>query len=72
MKKLLCGLMTLAAASCSAIRPYEKEFLLSPVMDEAEAGRLQPDFAKSNCNTYEKLASGAASSGGTSCPTCGG
>jgi len=69
---LMMGWMALTATGCAAIRPYEKEYLLSPLMDDAETGRLQPDFAKNNCNSYEKLASGAASSGGTSCPTCGG
>ena len=58
---------------CKTIKPYEKEYLLSPLMDDGPVARLAPKYAYSLLGDFEKLAAG--SSGGaasTSCPTCGG
>jgi hypothetical protein len=65
---LLIGL----SASCASIKPYQKEYLLSPVMDDASIQSLQPGYAKSNGGLVERLATGTSGGGGTSCPTCGG
>ena len=60
-------------AGCSTIKPYEKEFLLNPVMDDVSVGALSSSFSPSVYAKYEKISSGtASSSGSTSCPTCGG
>jgi hypothetical protein len=58
-------------SSCRAIKPYEKEYLLNPVMDEARVERLSGPYGKS-MRPNERLASGMGGSGSTACPTCGG
>lgn len=66
------GLLALVTISCRSLRPYEKEHLLKPSMDDARVGLLEPVFAKSSVSRLEKLADGSASGGGgSSCPTCG-
>ncbi len=55
---------------CRSIKPYEKEYLVHPTMDDASVERLKGPYGQSR-RTREKLsASGSQSS--TSCPTCGG
>lgn len=65
---LILGLMT---AHCKTIKPYEKEYLMGPLMDDAEIAKLEPKLGKTVCGNFEKLASGGPSSGSSSCPTCG-
>jgi hypothetical protein len=75
LKLLIHGtlvILVMGLNACAAIRPYEKEYLLSPLMDDAVVSTLQPAFAKSASTSQERLASGTAGNGGTSCPTCGG
>ena len=61
-----------ALASCRAIKPYEKEFLLNPMMDDSRVERLSAPYSKS-VRRNERLANAGGSGGGsTSCPTCGG
>lgn len=58
---------------CETLKPYEKEYLLNPVMDDAGVAALQPALMSSASAGFEKLAAGApGSAGGSSCPTCGG
>ena len=60
-------------SSCKTIKPYEKEYLLSPLMDEATFSPVAFDYSSRMVSKVEKLSQGAASSlGGSSCPTCGG
>ncbi len=69
----ICLLMIVVAlAACETIKPYEKEFLLSPIMDDAGVSALTPSMMSSASAGFEKLAQGAAGTGGSSCPTCGG
>ncbi len=69
----ICLLMvTMALVGCETIKPYEKEFLLSPLMDDAGVASLSPSMMSSAATGFEKLAAGAAGTGGSSCPTCGG
>jgi hypothetical protein len=67
---LLMAVTTLAG--CETIKPYEKEFLLSPLMDDAGVAQVSASMMTSASSGFEKLAAGAAGTGGTSCPTCGG
>jgi hypothetical protein len=60
------------ASGCETIKPYEKEYLLSPIMDDAGVSRLQAPLMSQAQSSHERLAAGAGSSGGSSCPTCGG
>jgi len=67
-------LITLLAllSSCRAIKPYEKEYLVHPIMDEGRVARLSAPYGQS-VRPKERL--GLAGAGGgvsTSCPTCGG
>lgn len=58
--------------SCRAIKPYEKEYLVHPIMDDARVERLSAPYGKT-LRPNERLANavgGGTSS--TSCPTCGG
>jgi hypothetical protein len=60
-------------ASCQAVRPYEKEYLVHPLMDDDMARRLDARLMMSQGQMVEKLGGGVGGSGvGTSCPTCGG
>lgn len=66
----LIALSVLSLNGCRAIKPYEKEYLVHPTMDDASVERLKGPFGQSK-RTKERLsASGAQTS--TSCPTCGG
>ncbi len=61
-----------AIQACRSLRPYEKEHLLKPAMDDGRVGALEPAFAKSSASQFEKLAAGSTQGGGgSSCPTCG-
>ncbi len=69
----MCLLMaTLALSGCETIKPYEKEFLLSPLMDDAGVAGMSSSMMSSQTTGFEKLAAGATGAGGSSCPTCGG
>ncbi len=69
-------LAMLAAAvlqGCETVKPYEKEYLLSPAMDDAAVSRLDAAVMSSAAQGYEKLGKGGpGAGGGSSCPTCGG
>ena len=57
---------------CRVIKPYEKEYLLHPIMDDARVERLSAPYGKS-VRPNERLATAAGGGGAsTSCPTCGG
>ena len=59
-------------AGCRAIKPYEKEYLVHPIMDDARVERLSAPYGKS-VRPNERLAiAGAGGGSSTSCPTCGG
>ncbi len=60
-------------AGCQSIKPYEKEYLLHPFMDDSGLVGVTGDFGQKVCSRYERLSSlGGSASGTTSCPTCGG
>lgn len=66
---LLLGALLMPA--CSVVKPYEKEYLLNPLMDDASVAKLQGGYV-SKTHPNERLAAAGGSSGSTSCPTCGG
>jgi hypothetical protein len=74
MKKLaLIALATMAISSCATIKPYEKEYLVHPLMDDGFTGQINPQFAKNCVQRFEHLSSaGGSGQGAQSCPTCGG
>ena len=72
MKRLGFLLAALAFVGCATIKPYEKEFLLNPVMDDGQISRLSNGLLQASQGRLEKLGSTGNASGGTSCPTCGG
>jgi hypothetical protein len=57
---------------CASIKPYEKEYLLNPLMEDKAVAELQPTLMPAASANFEKLAVGANSATGTACPTCGG
>jgi hypothetical protein len=61
----------LFSTSCTTIKPYEKEYLLHPLMDDASAMKLEGSYT-SKTRPRERLASSGFSAGASSCPTCGG
>jgi hypothetical protein len=71
---LTISVLSLAAMSgCTTVKPYEKEYLLNPLMDDAVISSLSSEMLPSVCASFEKLASAAPGAGGSSsCPTCGG
>jgi len=65
--------MIMLCFGCATIKPWEKEYLLHPLMDDAGIGQLNADMLSTASGEFEKLGSaGAGSAGATSCPTCGG
>lgn len=65
--------LAFALAGCETLKPYEKEYLLHPAMDDAAVSALNADMMAAAGASFEKLgAGGAGGSGATSCPTCGG
>lgn len=68
-KTIILGALV-SLSSCAVIKPYEKEYLLSPLMDDASVSKLEGGYV-SKTRPNERLAAGG-SSGSTSCPTCGG
>jgi hypothetical protein len=75
MRLRLLGLVvaSCAAAACTPLKPYEKEFLLHPTMSDEATAPLRADLMSAASGGFEKL--GQATPGGgaaTSCPTCGG
>ena len=76
MKKTILLFIVLGAVSltsCKSIKPYEKEYLLSPLMDDGALSSFDSEFKVGALARYERVSSGAPSAGGaTSCPTCGG
>lgn len=72
--KIILGLVTLSymASGCETIKPYEKEYLLNPLMEDAGVNTLQAPLMMSATSGFEKLGGGGGASGGSSCPTCGG
>jgi hypothetical protein len=63
---IACGV-----SSCRTIKPYEKEYLLHPTMDDSRVDVLSAPYG-SSMRPNEKLALSSGSSGSSSCPTCGG
>lgn len=72
----ICGLLIGAIgglSACTPLKPYEKEYLLEPVMGDDIGTQLTPGLMVNQTGTKEKLSSSSgASASGTSCPTCGG
>ena len=72
MKTMLLSVMAVSVAACSTIKPYEKEYLLSPVMDDATTATLESRYLPSIHAKMERLSATGAGAVGTACPTCGG
>lgn len=63
----------LICAGCQTIKPYQKEHLLNPLMDDKGLSGLSSPFAGAALTAKDFLASGSPqASASTSCPTCGG
>ena len=70
---LAAAALIAACAACSTLKPYEKEYLLNPAMDDDAVQALSSPLAISASATHEKLGQqGGAGAGATACPTCGG
>ena len=64
---------SVVVCSCQSIKPYQKELLLNPTMDEKGISTVASPFAASALVGRDFLASGSPSgSASSSCPTCGG
>jgi hypothetical protein len=57
--------------SCRTIRPYEKEYLLHPTMDDSRVESLSGPYGKTR-RPSERLAASGGGGGSSACPTCGG
>ena len=71
MKHLLCVMVLIACSGCRVLKPYEKEYLLTPAMEDESVARLSGDYS-TRTRPLERLAGVGTSSGSSSCPTCGG
>ena len=70
---LVVILISAFSMSCKTIKAYEKEYLLSPIMDDKGVRELGNPLHDLTASDYERLATiGGASSSSSSCPTCGG
>ena len=71
----VAGLLSAAALGqgCVGVKPWEKEYLLDPLMDDGLSAALESPLSSAVQSRNERLAGLAPGSGGaTSCPTCGG
>lgn len=59
-------------SSCAAIKPYEKELLLDPLMSDEGVLGLSPSLMQATLGRFEHVSGGSATAIGSSCPTCGG
>lgn len=57
--------------SCRTLRPYEKEYLLHPTMDDSRVESLSGPYGKTR-RPSERLAASGGGGGSSACPTCGG
>jgi len=73
-RKLLLIIATWASTyACAHVKPYEKEYLLNPLMDDGTLRSLTSDFGAVSFGAFERLSSNTlGASAATSCPTCGG
>jgi hypothetical protein len=73
LNKTICSILFLASTACQSIKPYEKEYLVHPLMDDGLVRRMDERLMMSQCQTVERLGNAVGTGiGGTSCPTCGG
>ncbi len=63
--------LSFGLVNCAAIKPYEKEYLLNPLMDDQTITKLEGGYT-TKTRPRERLAAAGVNSGSTSCPTCGG
>lgn len=66
---LVC--VALFSSGCRTIRPFEKEYLLHPTMDDARVESLSGSYGKT-MRPSERLAASGGGGGSSACPTCGG
>ena len=72
-KSIVIMFVLLPVLGCETIKPYEKEYLVHPLMEDDYSSRLNPQFARACVGRFEHLSAGGPSSqGAQSCPTCGG
>jgi hypothetical protein len=64
-------LFVFLVTSCRTIKPYEKEYLLHPTMDDSRVGRVSAPYGQS-IRPNERLAVAAGGASSYACPTCGG
>jgi len=73
MPLILALIFAMSFLSCVGVKPYQKEFLVHPLMDDKGLSSLSSIFAPRITGEYEKLSAGSPSTATlTSCPTCGG
>ncbi len=75
MSKYVLGIFMVVVAvssACTTLKPYEKEYLLDPTMDDAKIGRLTSSVESLLQGQNERLGLGLSLGGSTACPTCGG
>lgn len=73
LKKNVYIIVFSTSTACQSIRPYEKEYLVHPLMDDGLVRRMGERLMMSQCQAVERLGNAMGGGiGGTSCPTCGG
>jgi hypothetical protein len=66
------GTLIIMTTACTPLKPYEKEYLLDPTMDDLSTSRLSSSVDIYLQGQKERLGLGLSLGGETSCPTCGG
>ena len=69
---IFLGSLLVLSGACKTIKPYEKEYLLNPLMDDQVSTSLTPIMPSAGTTSFEKFATGLSGGAGSSCPTCGG
>jgi hypothetical protein len=71
-KKKFLAVLFFGLAACETVKPYQKEYLLNPLMSDETLSSLTSDFTAATYKEFERLAKGTPGGGNaTSCPTCG-
>jgi hypothetical protein len=72
LRRSLVAALMVGSAHCTTVKPYEKEFLLNPLMETETANGLAPKLQIPVLARYEHLGGARSAGGGQACPTCGG
>ena len=68
----LAAAALMLATGCQSVKPYEKEYLVHPLMEDSYTGDFDSSLTGRTAGKMERMKVGGGAGGSSSCPTCGG